>query len=102
LLEKVLRKEMSRKSSMKGLRMATPMASPWKAGRQTADLPRTSGLTSTPPGMMDDDGKSRMSRGDWKKTDGDSVMGSAHGNESQFRATGNAIDANYSRAGSQR
>jgi hypothetical protein len=64
LLEKVLRKEMSRKSSMKGLRMATPMASPWKPGRQTVDLPGNSRENLNPLDMMDDDGKSRMSRVD--------------------------------------
>jgi hypothetical protein len=102
LLEKVYRKEMSRKTSMKGLRMATPMASPWKPGRQIVDLPGNSRENLNPLDMMDDDGKSRMSRGDWKRTDGDSVIGSAHGNESHYRATGNAVDSQYSRAGSLR
>jgi hypothetical protein len=64
LLEKVLRKEMSRKSPMKGLRMVTPMSSPWKPGMQTVDLPGNSRENLNPLDMMDDDGKSRMSRVD--------------------------------------
>ena len=82
---------MSIRSSMKHMNQDGARASPWVSNkslaRQTPDLNNNYMHTSGTQGM-DDDGKSRVSRGEWKKTDNDSVVGSTQGYESHFGRPG--------------